>query len=86
MTIFILKRKYILGSMAGSGGNRVKSFTTSIFMAEKKEDLDYDFNPFTRNSISRDLIPQLWDSLKEGEVTEFRLGWRNSSLFSPTEE
>ena len=83
--MYILKRKYGTGTGIGPGPdyNRVKTFSTSVFIAEKKEDLNYDFSPFSRDSISREYIPELWDSLKEGEITEFMMGWRNSSTFNP---
>lgn len=73
MRIYLLKRKYSTGTSPGPDNTRVTSFSTSVFIADKKEDLDYSFNVFHRDSISRNLIPELWDKLVEGEVTELHL-------------
>lgn len=62
-----------MGTGPGPNGTRIATFATSVFMADKKEDLDCDFSPFDRNGVKRRLIPELWDSLTEGEITEFSL-------------
>lgn len=73
MKIYLLKRKYSTGTGPGPNDTRVSTFSTAVFMSGKKEDLDYDFNVFHREGIRRNLIPELWDKLVEGEVTKFYL-------------
>lgn len=73
MKIYLLKRKYSTGLSPGLGNLKVPVFKTSVFMSERKEDLTYNFSPFVRVMIDRERIPELWDKLVEGEVTEFNL-------------
>ena len=64
-----------MGTGPGPGNTRVKTYATGVFMAQKREDLDYDFSPFGREKLDREFIPELWDELSEGEITEVHLGY-----------